>query len=232
METLPVALPTIQDLYSQNDITALDKQNQLNVLLNQNPNPKWLKNHPTATKKVNGVSVPIQYIPIDRIEWLLTSIFVKWSVEILREQLIANSIAVTVRLHYKNPITGEMECQDGCGAAPLQTDKGSGAVDFNNIKSNAVQIALPAAKSYAVKDAAEVLGKLFGKDINRADELSYNSFTDKFTTVTIEELKDLVLEKEQLLTKDELTNAMRIINCEEKNSYKKLFNFLKSKTNE
>ena len=64
--------------------------------------------------------------------------------------------------------------QDGVGAAPLQTDKGAGAVDFNAIKSDAVMKAAPAAESYAVKDAAEKIGKLFGKDMNRADQILYD----------------------------------------------------------
>lgn len=34
-------------------------------------------------------------------------------------------------------------------------------------------MAVPAAKSYAIKDAAEMFGKIFGKDLNRKDEISY-----------------------------------------------------------
>ena len=65
--------------------------------------------------------------------------------------------------------------QDGVGAAPLQTDKGAGAIDFNKIKNDAVMKAAPAAESYAVKDATEKIGKLFGKDLNRADKILYDS---------------------------------------------------------
>lgn len=35
--------------------------------------------------------------------------------------------------------------------------------------------ALPTAESYAIKDAAEKLGKLFGKDLNRKDELAFEA---------------------------------------------------------
>jgi len=34
--------------------------------------------------------------------------------------------------------------------------------------------AAPAAESYAVKDAAEKIGKIFGKDLNRADQIVYD----------------------------------------------------------
>ena len=38
-----------------------------------------------------------------------------------------------------------------------------------------VMKAAPAAESYAIKDAAEKIGKLFGKDLNRADKIMYDS---------------------------------------------------------
>lgn len=161
-------LPSIRELYD-GDIELKQGINTLNVLLNQAPSDKWLKKHPMAGTK---------YIPIERIEWLLTKIFLEWKVEIRQVQVIANSCAVTVRLYYRDVLTNEMLWQDGVGAAPLQTDKGSGAADAAKIKNNAVMLAAPAAESYAVKDAAEKIGRLFGKDLNRADQIMYDSLAN------------------------------------------------------
>lgn len=175
-------LPAIADLYG--DVELQSKQNDLNILLNQPPKPEWLKLHPFATKKTEkGNSMPCEYIPIERIEFLLTRIFIRWWVEIKTVQLIANSIVVTVRLHYQNPLDLQWDTQDGIGAVPLQTDKDAGATNFDRIKSNAVQIGAPAAESYAVKDAAEKIGKLFGKDINRADEVAYSNLGNTFQEI-------------------------------------------------
>lgn len=168
-------LPTLADLYG--DIEVKERANALNILLNQPPKKEWLKDHPTA-KNIKGQ--PIKYIPIERIEFLLTRIFIKWRVEVLTIQLIGNSVVVTVRLHYLNPLDNSWEWTDGIGAAPLQTDRGAGATDFNSLKSASVQIAAPAAESYAIKDAAEKLGKLFGKDVNRADAISYDILAKNF----------------------------------------------------
>lgn len=180
-------IPTIAEIYAAGaDMPALQKDSVLQVLLNQPPKPEWLKDHPIAKKEVlNGqgqkVKVPIKFIPIERLEWLLTNIFIKWKVEIKSSKLMANSVVVEVRLHYFDHVMNEWHWQDGIGAQPLQTDQGSGAVDFNHIKSNAVQIAAPAAESYAVKDAAEKIGKIFGKDLNRAEtNISYDSLADKY----------------------------------------------------
>lgn len=138
---------------------------KLKSILNAGVNQKWLKNHPTA----KGV----KYLPIDKIEILLDMIFQEWKVEILDISQLAQSVCATVRVHYKNPITGEWSFHDGVGASPLQTNAGKSAADLANIKNNAVQLAAPAAKSYAIKDAVEHLGKLFGRDINRSDTVGY-----------------------------------------------------------
>ena len=164
-----IKLPTIQDLVS-GDIDLKWQQNELNKLLNEEPPKSWLKDHPMAKN--------VKYIPIERVEYMLTRIFKKWNVEVRQVQVIANSVVVTVRLFYQDVLSNEMLWQDGIGAAPIQTDKGAGAMDWNATKNDAVMKAAPAAESYAVKDAAEKIGKLFGKDMNRADKIMYNTLPE------------------------------------------------------
>jgi hypothetical protein len=177
-------LPKIQELYD--DVKLREKENDLNVLLNQPPKQSWIKQHP--------VQKTVKYLSIDRIEYLLTRIFQRWYVEVRQTQLLGNSIVVTVRVWYKDPISGEWLCTDGVGAQPLQTAKGAGAIDFNNLNSNAVQLAAPAAKSYAIKDAAEHLGKLFGRDINRPDQIGYDNLASRFKS-NEDQLKQQVIDK-------------------------------------
>jgi hypothetical protein len=176
-------LPQIQDLY--NDVEVRQKENDLNVLLNQPPKNDWIKKHPISK---------VDYIPIERIEYLLTRIFQKWMPEIRDVKVLGNSVVVTIRLWYKEPITGEWSYTDGVGAQPLQTAKGAGAIDFNQLNTSAVQLAAPAAKSYAIKDAAEHLGKLFGRDLNRADQIGYNSLSRKFNGNKKDQKFQLVLD--------------------------------------
>lgn len=165
-------LPTLAELH--HDPQQAFKNDQLNLLLNQPPHASWLKQHPTVKAKNNhGQLVPAQYLPIDKVEFLLTRIFQEWRVEVKEVQALFQSIAVTVRLHYRNPLTGEWCYQDGCGASPVQTDSGKSAADLGAIKSAGVQMAVPSAESYAIKDAAEKLGALFGKDLNRRDIIMF-----------------------------------------------------------
>lgn len=183
-ETTPAVrqLPTYDDLVS-GDIDKKNSQTGVNMLLNMDPPSGWLKDHPMA----KGV----KYIPIERVEYLLTRIFKKWNVEIRQVQVIANSVVVTVRLYYQDVLSDEILWQDGIGASPIQTDKGAGAMDWNHTKNDAVMKAAPAAESYAVKDAAEKIGKLFGKDMNRADKIMYDTLP---TIEKRDKLEDLDVE--------------------------------------
>ena len=156
-------LPKIEELYSNSSLVA--KNTELNIILNSPPKATWIKEHPTIAN--------YKYIPIEVTEYLLTMIFVRWWVEVKDVKLVANSVVVTVRLWVIDPVTGDEIFQDGIGAAPIQTKQGSGAIDFNEMKSAAIQMGAPAAESYAIKDAAEKFGKIFGKDINRKNGMDY-----------------------------------------------------------
>lgn len=165
-------LPSLQDLH--HDPQQAFKNDQLNLLLNQPPHASWLKQHPMAkAKNDQGQLVPALYLPVDKVEFLLTRIFQEWRIEIKSVTVAFQSIVVTVRLHLRNPLTGEWFYQDGAGASPVQTDSGKSAADLAAIKSAGVQMAVPAAESYAIKDAAEKLGTLFGKDLNRRDTIMF-----------------------------------------------------------
>lgn len=181
-------LPSIAEIYNSEDMPVLQKDSLFQVLINNDPKNEWIKFHPTIKKKVtspNGKEeyVALKYLPIERVEWLLTNICLKWRVEIKDSKLIGNSIVIVVRLHYYDHSSQEWLWQDGIGAAPLQTDKGAGAIEFDKIKSGAVQMGAPAAESFAVKDAAEKIGKLFGRDLNRDSVISYDSLADRYEKV-------------------------------------------------
>lgn len=187
----------------------------------------------------NGAKVeaPLEYLPIEMVEQLLSRIFVKWCFEIKSVSTIANSVVVIGRLHYLNPVTNQMEWTDGAGANPIHTRKGASATDFSQVLTLAVQQAVPAAESYALKDAAEKLGNLFGKNLGRdyagddaailyakGEKMRGSMDDDKLAQITA-----LYFKADGLLSPEEDASARRIINSQEKNSYDKLLSLLKTK---
>lgn len=169
---------TIQELY--NDKELVIKKEQLNTLLNATPPAKWVKEHPY----IKGW----MYLPIDKVEFLLKKLFKTYKIEVLKTGILFNAIEVGVRVHYLNPVTDEMDYQDGVGAVELQTQKGSGVLkpDFSNVNKGAVTMALPIAKTFAIKDACELIGGVFGGNLNRKDVAPYEM--DKKLSSKIEEL--------------------------------------------
>ena len=78
-------------------------------------------------------------------------------------------------MHVQDPITGEWDYQDGVGAMPIQIAKEAGsAIAFEKMNSSAIQIGSPASESFAIKDACEKFGRIFGKDLNRKDNVNYD----------------------------------------------------------
>lgn len=175
MENKVAKLPTIKDLH--HDPETAFKNDALNLLLNQEPQKDWIKEHPVTKTK---------YIPIEKVEFLLTRIFGRWSVEVVDYKQLFQSVAVHVRLKVENPLDATYIIMDGLGAAPIQTDAGASASDLSKIKSAAVMMALPSAESFAIKDAAEKLGRLFGKDLNRKDIINVEQFTKNANRWTME----------------------------------------------
>jgi hypothetical protein len=157
-------LPKIKDLYS--DIVTTQKNDAFVTLMNQHPKAEWVKVHPF----IKGY----KYLPIERIEFLLKTIFKSYRIEVLREGTSFNGVFVVVRVHYLHPLTGLWEFHDGIGASQLQTAKGTSPADLNNINNGALSMAFPMAKTIAIKDACDHFGNLFGADLNRKDIITYD----------------------------------------------------------
>jgi len=174
---------TITSLFKQLDLDVVPLE-QLNVILSTPPPATWVKQHPF----IKGYN----YLPIDKVEYLLRRCFKKYQIEVIKTAQLFNAIEVTVRVHYLNPATNEMMYHDGVGAQELQTTKGSGNLnmDMSNVNKGAVMMALPIAKSIAIKDACDHFGDLFGANLNRKDIVQFTGDTDLLSAEGIHNSKE------------------------------------------
>ena len=218
MSTENQNLPTIAELTG--DVELAFKNDQFNLLLNQEPPAKWIKKHPYI-KDYN-------YVPIDKVEFLLKKLFKLYKIEVLKTGMLLNAVEVTVRIHYLHPVTSEWMFHDGVGAEELQTQKDSGnlKLDMSNINRGAIKMALPIAKTTAVKDAADHLGKLFGSDLNRKDTVAFTADKSLNKDEMLTELKEIYDLKKEFVTPEEQIHSERIIKEKETRSYKKAINNL------
>lgn len=166
----------LSEIVKKNELAKFNRADDFLEFINQDPPEIFIEEHPFA----KGV----KFIAISNTELSLDKIFQYWKVEVLKTEVMFNSIATTVRVHYKHPISNEWMSQDGVGAVGVQTDKGKTAADLSAIKQDAVMKALPASKSFAIKDAVDHIGKIFGRDLNRKNTFD---FTPSYGTTDVKE---------------------------------------------
>lgn len=177
---------SLQHLYTNQEAALMMPRDTAIKFLNVNPPDPWIKTHPY----IKGY----RYLPIDKVEFLLRVIFKEYEIEIIDYKMILNAVTVHVRVKYKDLTTGEWRHHDGVGALEPQTKGGTGALrlDIENINPGAIAMALPIAKSVAVKDACDHLGNVFGANLNRKDTFSGDMFNTVKDSIEESRLKALI----------------------------------------
>ncbi|MEY3819273.1 MAG: hypothetical protein RLZZ425_741 [Bacteroidota bacterium] len=208
---------TITSLFKQLDLDVVPLE-QLNVILSTPPPATWVKQHPF----IKGYN----YLPIDKVEYLLRRCFKKYQIEVIKTAQLFNAIEVTVRVHYLNPATNEMMYHDGVGAQELQTTKGSGNLnmDMSNVNKGAVMMALPIAKSIAIKDACDHFGDLFGANLNRKDIVQFTGDTELLSAEGIHNSKEKERVEKHILNANNVETLMQVENLIEKYELTEIYN--------
>jgi len=209
--------PNLIDIYQSDSLVDIKRQEDLNIYLDADVPSAWVK--------LNKFANNSKYLPIDKVEWLLRKIFKAFRIEITGQGVAFNGVWVSVRLHYLHPVTGKWEFHDGIGASEMQTAKGTSPADLVNINKNALSMAFPVAKSYAIKDASHHFGNVFGANLNRMDIVKLTS--DNNPVTLLDDLVELFELKKDNLTVEQLENYSRIIENKEHKSYQLAIDELK-----
>lgn len=143
----------------------LIKLQQFTQLLNTEPDKLTLTDTPDKKAKT---------IPISHIEMLLDTLFFgQWSTSEPTYQQVFNEVVGTLTLTVTHPFSGEKITRVGYAAIIIQQDKDAVLADFNATKKkNALDLAFPKLKAECLKNAAGSLGKIFGRDINRKENVA------------------------------------------------------------
>jgi hypothetical protein len=208
---------TITSLFKQLDLDVVPLE-QLNVILSTPPPANWVKQHPF----IKGYN----YLPIDKVEYLLRRCFKKYQIEVIKTAQLFNAIEVTVRVHYLNPATNEMMYHDGVGAQELQTTKGSGNLnmDMSNVNKGAVMMALPIAKSIAIKDACDHFGDLFGANLNRKDIVQFTGDSELLSAEGIHNSKEKERVEKHIQNANNVDTLVQVENLIEKYDLRDIYN--------
>lgn len=117
-------------------------------------------------------------LPISFVEMTLDELYLGiWGHKNFTSKVIANEVVGELELWVRHPITGEIITRSGAAGIIIQVDKAPDdltgqqrnewALNPSNKKSNALDLGYPKLKAECIKNAAQSLGKIFGRDLNR-----------------------------------------------------------------
>ncbi len=151
---------------SKKEIAAL-KSNVKNFIeeLNQLP-----------TQEMGNVRDNNPYIVISHIEMCLDELFLgHWNTINFEYQQVANEIIGSIQLEILHPVTGVWLKRVGAGAVQIQQDKRASISSIlDTKKKNALEKGFPKLKAMCLKNAANSIGKIFGRDLGRKQVSEYD----------------------------------------------------------
>lgn len=131
--------------------------------LNAEPDPREFG----KTADGNALTLPISFIEMTLDELYLG----QWETSEPVYSQIFNEIVGALVLTVWHPVTNRPIKRAGFASVVITQDAGARLADFNMTKKkNALDLTFPKLKAECVKNAAQSLGKVFGRDINRKEK--------------------------------------------------------------
>lgn len=147
------------------------------------------------------------YIPKSGIEKTLEHVYGEFYIETVSTTIMQNIIIKDVRLHLVHPVTGEKFFMDGTAGAAIGNDKKNELILCPNDARNKPTI----VRTMAIKNAAESLGRIFGRDLN-----DNKGFSNKADSNIIEKEYDISTFNSPELLKTEIVRLRESSNSKDK----------------
>jgi hypothetical protein len=160
-------------------------------------NPETMGQLQKFTQRLNAEPDPLSVeqtpdrkastVVISHIETTLDELFFgQWKTEGFKWSPVANEIQGSLELVCIHPVTGFEIRRTGAASIVIMVDRApenlagqernQWALNPSNKKPNALDMAFPKLKSECLKNAAQSLGKVFGRDLNRKNKDVYKPF--------------------------------------------------------
>jgi len=177
-----------------------------------------------ATPDVAGIEktpdLKAQTLVISHVETTLDEMFFgHWRTENFKWERMANEVVGSIDLIAIHPISGYEIRRTGAASIIIMVDRAPQnldnvernrwALNADNKKPNALDLAFPKLKTECLKNAALSLGKLFGRDLNRKNKDTYKPFKLKGSIGQGKD-KDITFVRELIANAETHMDLMRI----------------------
>lgn len=160
-----------------------------------------LNAEPTEESTESTPDKKAKTVVISHIEMTLDEMFFgQWSTESFKWSAIANEVQGSLELVVIHPVTGMEIRRTGAASIIIMVDKvpdgvtgverNQWSLNPNNKKPNALDMAFPKLKAECLKNAAQSLGKVFGRDLNRKNKDQYKPYKITQKEVAVAALPD------------------------------------------
>jgi hypothetical protein len=146
---------------------------------------KHLHEQPKKTEQaVNKQAGGALYVPIGISEMKLDKLTGGlWSTKNESKQIVANELLVSIEVEYFHPVAKVWLTRLGVAAVPIQQSRGASITDMDAKIKNALVKNYPAVKAQAFKNAVQSIGRTFGRDLNRSEQIEYHPFSEKVEAI-------------------------------------------------
>lgn len=162
-------------MFHKDNLEALQKFQQM---LNAEPDELGIESTPDKKART---------LVISHVETTLDELFFgHWRTENFKWSTIANEVQASLELVVIHPISGYELRRTGAASVIIMvdrvpdnitgTDRNRWALNPDNKKANAMDLAFGKLKAECLKNAALSLGKVFGRDLNRKNKDTYKPF--------------------------------------------------------
>lgn len=133
-------------------------------------------------------------LPISFVEMTLDELFLgQWETSEPTYQQVFNEVVGSLVLTVWHPITNRPIRRVGFASVIITQDKDAAISEFNTTKKkNALDMAFPKLKAEMTKNAAQSLGKIFGRDLNRKKSDSFKPAYKALSDIGFKALLDRV----------------------------------------
>ena len=187
----------MNDLVSQTKKNEIVQKQSANELLKIQKFVSSLNNSDPISGVENTPDNKAKTLTISHVEMTLDEYFFGlWSTENFKWSVIQNEVVGSLDLIVVHPMNGMFIRRTGAASIIIQVDKVPDEIKNNskarnihalspeNKKPNALDMGFPKLKAECLKNAAQSLGKIFGRDLNRKQKDTFNPLLKK------EELKE------------------------------------------
>jgi len=181
---------------------------------------KFMASKPLDSEvRINKLADNSKYLGVGTIERLLDELFYGiWEISDYKTEVVANEITGIMTLRVFHPVAKTWLSRVGVGAVQIRCKKGE-PPGLGSKFVNALVADYPHLKAECLKNAAKSLGNIFGRNLNRQEDVKYIETLHDKMDIPVELMDELAVEIEVAVNSQQIKTLYDRQKPEHKRNY-------------